>query len=69
VIIPFDKLVEYDDNRYILTNVAISTVDKIPNMENYPEKNHSWKVVPNVLKIVLNEDIKFESVSKKGAES
>ena len=68
MLVPLDKLLAYDQNKYILTKAAMLAVDKIPNMENYPEKIQSWQVVPNILKLVLNEDVKFETKKEEDQE-
>ena len=59
MIIPLDKLLFYNDNKYIFTKAAMRAVDKVSNIRNYPEKDTNWKVVPNVLKLILNEDVNF----------
>jgi len=61
MIIPLDKLLQYRKNRYIFTRANMLAVDRIANMDYYPEKNLSWKTVPNVLKITLEEQVKFTS--------
>jgi len=60
VIIPLDKLLKYNGNRYIFTKAAMKAVDKIENIKDYPEDNINWKVVPNILKLTLDEDVKFD---------
>jgi len=59
MIIPLDRLLFYNDNKYIFTKAAMRAVDKVSNIRNYPEKDTNWKVVPNVLKLILNEDVNF----------
>jgi len=59
MIIPLDKLLFYNDNKYIFTKAAMKAVDKVSNIRNYPEKDTNWKVVPNVLKLILNEEVNF----------
>lgn len=59
MIIPLDKLLFYNNNKYIFTKAAMKAVDKVSNIRNYPEKDTNWKVVPNVLKLILNEDVNF----------
>jgi hypothetical protein len=58
MIIPLDKLLLYNKNRYVLTRAAMETVDRIGNIESYPEDG--WKIVPNILKLVLDDTIKYE---------
>lgn len=60
MIIPLDKLLMFEGNKYIFSKSAMFAVDKIANMKKYPENNLSWKVVPNVLKMCLEGSIKFE---------
>lgn len=59
MIIPLDKLLTYNDNKYIFTKASMAAVEKIGNIRDYPEDDFSWKVVPNILKLTLDEDIKF----------
>ncbi|HOK03046.1 MAG TPA: hypothetical protein PKX79_08385 [Spirochaetota bacterium] len=59
MIIPLDKLMTYDKNKYVFTKAVMKAVDKVGNIQNYPEKNLNWKVVPHVLKMVLDGEIKF----------
>jgi hypothetical protein len=59
MIIPLDKLLFYNKNKYVFTKAAMRAVDKVSNIRNYPEKDTNWKVVPNVLKMILNEDVNF----------
>ena len=59
MIIPLDRLLFYNNNKYIFTKAAMRAVDKVSNIRNYPEKDTNWKVVPNVLKLILNEDVNF----------
>ena len=60
MIIPLDKLLLYGGNKYIFTKAAMAAVEKIGNMKKYPEEDSSWKVVPNILKLVLDEEVQFE---------
>jgi|GEM_PF-213711 len=57
MIIPLDKLLLYNKNRYVLTRAAMETVDRIGNLDDYPEDG--WKIVPNILKLVLDDKIKY----------
>jgi len=59
MVIPLDKLMTYDKNKYVFTKAVMKAVDKVGNIQNYPEKNLNWKVVPHVLKMVLDGEIKF----------
>lgn len=59
MIIPLDKLLTYRENKYIFTRAAMNSVDRIGNMNIYPENEESWKVVPNILKIMLEERVQF----------
>ena len=64
MIIPLDKLLYYNENKYVFTKAAMRTVDKVANIRNYAEKDTNWKVVPNVLKHLLNNDIKFSLIKE-----
>lgn len=59
MIIPLDKLLVYSNNKYVFTKAVMKAVDKVGNIEQYPESDLNWKVVPNVLKLSLEEKIKF----------
>lgn len=59
MIIPLDKLLTYGENKYIFTRSTMEAFSKVDNIEDYPEEEKSWKLVPNVLALMLNEDIKF----------
>lgn len=58
MIIPLDKLYSYQENRYILTKAAMQAVEKKDKIQGYPETAPNWKVVPNILKIFLEDKIK-----------
>ncbi len=60
MIIPLDKLLMVKDNKYFFTKAAMKAVDRIGNMKQYPEDEQSWKVVPNVLQLILDGDIHYE---------
>lgn len=60
MIIPLDKLLSNSGNKYVFTKACMAAVDKIGNMKSYPETDRNWKVVPNILKLMLKEDVKFQ---------
>jgi hypothetical protein len=66
VIIPLNELIALNENRYIFTRAAMKYVDRIGNIEGYPEKDHNWKVVPNFLRMIFDGKLKFEV--KEGRE-
>jgi len=59
MIIPLDKLLTLSTNKYIFTKGVMKAVDHVANIRNYPEEDLNWKVVPNVLKLALEEEIKI----------
>ncbi len=59
MIIPLDKLLIYNKNKYVFTKAVMKAVDKVANIKDYPETDLNWKVVPNVLKLSLEENVKF----------
>lgn len=59
MIIPLDKLLTYNKNKYIFSRAIMEAVEKIGNMKSFPEDETKWKVVPNILKLMLNNEIKF----------
>jgi len=60
VIIPLDKLLRYNRNKYIFSRAIMEAVEKIGNMKTFPEDESKWKVVPHVLRLMLDEKVKFE---------
>ncbi len=56
MIIPLDKLLRYNKNKYIFTRAIMEAVEKIGNMKTFPEDESKWKVVPHVLKLMLDEE-------------
>lgn len=58
MIIPLDRLVAYNQNRYIFSRAAMTAVDKLGNIREYPEKDSNWKVVPHIMFFMLNEKLK-----------
>ena len=59
MIIPLDKLLRYNSNKYIFTRATMESVEKIGNIRKFPTDESKWKVVPHVLRLVLQEDVKF----------
>ncbi|MBN1497814.1 MAG: hypothetical protein JXA07_13645 [Spirochaetes bacterium] len=60
MIIPLDKLLRYNRNKYIFSRAIMEAVEKIGNMKTFPEDESKWKVVPHVLRLMLDEKVKFE---------
>lgn len=60
MIIPLDKLLTYRENKYVFARAAMDAVDRIGNMDVYPENEESWKVVPNILSLILETRVKFQ---------
>lgn len=60
MIIPLDKLLRYNKNKYIFTRATMEAVEKIGNIKKFPEDESKWKVVPHILRLVLDQDVKFE---------
>ncbi len=59
MIIPFEKLLSVKDNKYVFTKALMRAVDKIGNIKEYPEENINWKVVPNIIKLVMEGKLKY----------
>ena len=59
MIIPLDKLLTLNTNKYIFTKGVMKAVDMVGNIKNYPETDLNWKVVPNVLKLALDGEVKL----------
>lgn len=60
MIIPLEKLLVYNENKYLLAKAAMAAVDKVGNISNFPEGPDQWKLVPNILKLILDEDVKID---------
>lgn len=60
MIIALDKLLTFEGNRYILTKALMRAVDKVNNIKDYPEGNKNWKVVPNIIRLMLDDKLKYE---------
>ncbi|HRX16995.1 MAG: hypothetical protein JXK07_00190 [Spirochaetes bacterium] len=60
MIIPLDKLNALESNKFVFTKGAMMTVMRLNKIKNYPEPDLNWKIVPNVLKLVLNEEIHYQ---------
>ena len=58
--IPLDKLIALECNKYIFSRAAMLMIDKIGNMKNYPDNEESWKIVPNVLEMMLNDELNYK---------
>ena len=60
MIIPLDKLISYNENKYVFTKAMMLTIEKIGNIPEYPEEDElKWKVVPNILKLHFDKKIQF----------
>jgi hypothetical protein len=67
MIIPMDKLINVGGNRYMFTKAVLTAIDRKDNIQGYPyEDSRSWKVVPHVLHMMLDDEIKF--IPKKDNE-
>ncbi len=60
MIIPLNKLLTFSGNKYIFTRASMVTVEKIGNIKEYPEDDSKWKVVPNILKLLLDETVHYQ---------
>ena len=60
MIIPLKKLIGFEGNRYIFSRAAMRVIDKIANIEEYPEKDESWKTVPHILRIMLDDSLQYD---------
>ncbi len=61
MIIPLKKLVAFDKNKYVFSKASMAAIDKMANVQGYPE-DEGWKIVPNILKMMLDENIKYNPV-------
>ena len=59
MIIPLERLLTLNSNKYIFTKGVMKAVDYVGNIRGYPEEDLNWKVVPQVLKLALEDKIKI----------
>jgi hypothetical protein len=62
VIIPFEKLLSVKENKYVFTKALMRAVDKIGNIKDYPEEHVNWKVVPIIIKLVMDGKVKYNNM-------
>jgi hypothetical protein len=60
VIIPLKKLVAFNRNKYIFSRASMIVIDKVGNVQGFPDEEEGWKIVPNILKMMLDESIKYD---------
>ncbi len=59
MIIPLDKLISFNENRYVFTRAAMDAVDKLSYLTNDIKGDETWKTVPNILEMFLNGRMKY----------
>lgn len=59
MIISMDKLINVSGNRYVFTKAVLTAIDRKDNIQGYPHDDRGWKVVPHVLRMTLDNEIKF----------
>lgn len=64
MIVPLDKLLAFEGNKYIFSRAAMVIVDKLENIKDYPEDDKG-KVVSNVLDLLLSEKVKYNLKKEK----
>ena len=60
MIIPLNKLMSFNGNKYIFTRAAMEAVDKLDYIMGDIEGEDNWKTVPNILEMFLNEKLKYQ---------
>jgi hypothetical protein len=60
LIIPLKKLVAFDKNKYVFSKATMIAIDKLGNVQGYPDDEECWKIVPNILRMMLDDDIKYD---------
>lgn len=69
MIIPLNKLLSFNGNKYIFTRAAMEAVDKLDYIMSDIEGEDNWKTVPNILEIFLNGKLKYQlGTAKKKIE-
>ena len=60
MIIPLDKLIMFSGNKYVFTKASMLTIEKLGNISEYPDVTlENWKVVPNILKLMLEQKVNY----------
>ena len=59
MIIPLNRLISFNENRYIFTRAAMQAVDQLSYLSNDIKSDETWKTVPNILELFLNERMKY----------
>lgn len=62
MIIALDKLINLKGNKYLMTRATNLAIDRLGNIKGYPDDERAWKVVPCVLNLMLNNNVKFHQV-------
>lgn len=65
--ISLDKLLSLDENKYIFSRAAMSVIDKIGNIKDYPTEENT-KVVTNILNLLLDKKIKYKVIEQEEEE-
>ncbi len=65
MIVDIEKFLKMEDNRYRFTKASMLAVDKIVASRVFPELANVWKIVPNVLNYMLNNEIKYQHNEKE----
>ncbi|MFW6365140.1 MAG: hypothetical protein ACOC2H_01555 [Spirochaetota bacterium] len=69
MIIPLDKLNSFKKNKFEFSKAAMMAVTRLKNIKGYPEPDLNWKIVPNILKMMLDEDIQYQRSKEIEKES
>lgn len=69
MIIPLDKLNAMATNKFAFTKAAMMSVTRQKNIKDYPEPDLNWKIVPNILKLMLDKNINYEMIEESEEES
>ena len=59
MIVPLEKLMSYQGNKYAFTRAAMIVMGKKGNLRDYPEKDGDKKAVSHILKKLLNDEVKY----------
>lgn len=62
MIIPLRKLLAKTDNRFEFTKASMDAVTRLEKIRDYPESDHNWKIVPNILKLMLDERLQYRKL-------
>ncbi|MFH0974646.1 MAG: hypothetical protein V1874_02565 [Spirochaetota bacterium] len=65
--VSLDKLLSFNENKYVFAKAAMKAIEKINNVKEYKQEENE-KIVIKVLNLVLDSKIKFYRINQKENE-